>query len=68
MTTGLMKLVGGVVVAFFAVWIADISEGLVELTRGAAMDAARAGFLDGNAGVRGGDGVGAGDEWFLDDG
>ena len=46
MTTGLMKLVGGVVVAFFAVWIADISEGLVELTRGAAIVALGANLLN----------------------
>ena len=45
-TTGLMKLVGGVLVSLIAIFVADISNGLVGLTRGAAIVALSANLLN----------------------
>ena len=45
-TTGLVKLVGGVLVSLAAVFIADIDAGLVGLTRGAAIVALSANLLN----------------------
>lgn len=45
-STGLLKLVGGVLVSLAAVLIADISTGLVEMTRGAAVIALSANLLN----------------------
>ena len=45
-TTGLLKLLGGVAVSIGAVLVADITEGLVELTRGAAIVALSANLLN----------------------
>ena len=45
-STGLVKLVGGVLVSLAAVLIADISDGLVEMTRCAAIVALSANLLN----------------------
>lgn len=45
-TTGLLKLIGGVLVSLAAVFIADISDGLVGLTLGAAIVALSANLLN----------------------
>ena len=45
-TTGLVKLIGGVLVSLIAIYIADISDGLVGLTRGAAIVALSANLLN----------------------
>lgn len=45
-TTGLLKLLGGVAVSIGAVLVADMTEGLVELTRGAAIVALSANLLN----------------------
>ena len=45
-TTGLLKLIGGIAVSLGAIWAADVTEGLVGLVRGAAIVALSANLLN----------------------